>query len=231
MTITKKRLALAITAFALLIPATAYATHTFSDVPDGKFYTDAVEWAFDNGITTGTSATTFEPDAGVTRGQNVTFAKRYDDNIVQPALTELEADIAAITGGTAGPAGPAGADGPAGPGSLVVRVKTFTVAAMSVGTDFSPCNADEVATGGGVYWAASPSSAQYVVDQTPGNATGSIFTSSGQVPRSWRVEIYNGTGGSLDANISVICAPEAAAVGATLSGASAAPTTASGRPE
>jgi hypothetical protein len=92
-TITKTRLALAIVAFALLIPATAYATHTFSDVPDGEFYTDAVEWAFDNGITTGTTATTFEPDAGVTRGQNVTFAKRYDDNIVQPALTQINSDV------------------------------------------------------------------------------------------------------------------------------------------
>ncbi len=93
-TITKSRLALAIAAFALLIPATAYATHTFSDVPDGQFYTDAVEWAFDNGITTGTTATTFEPDAGVTRGQNVTFAKRYDDNIVQPALATLTTGVA-----------------------------------------------------------------------------------------------------------------------------------------
>jgi hypothetical protein len=90
-TLTKTKLAIALLAVVLLVPATAYATHTFSDVPDGKFYTDAVEWAFDNGITTGTSATTFEPDANVTRGQNVTFAKRYDDNIVQPALTSLTA--------------------------------------------------------------------------------------------------------------------------------------------
>jgi hypothetical protein len=139
-TITKSRLALAIAAFALLIPATAYATHTFSDVPDDKFYTDAVEWAFDNGITTGTSATTFEPDAGVTRGQNVTFAKRYDDNIVQPALTTLTTDIAVLEAervmlgfdedslpdGTG-----TGADGVPLTGSTPVVVRSVTVTAPS----------------------------------------------------------------------------------------------------
>jgi hypothetical protein len=89
-TITKLRLAIAVIAIAVLAPATtAFATHVFGDVADDRFYSDAVEWAFDNNITTGTSATTFEPDANVTRGQNVTFAKRYDDNIVQPALTTL----------------------------------------------------------------------------------------------------------------------------------------------
>jgi hypothetical protein len=55
-----------------------------------QFHTEAVEWAAENEITTGTSATTFSPDGFVTRGQNVTFAKRYDDNIVQPALANIE---------------------------------------------------------------------------------------------------------------------------------------------
>ena len=89
-TIRKLHLAVAVFAVALIAPATALATHVFTDVPDDQFYSDAVDWAFDNGITTGTSATTFEPNAGVTRGQNVTFARRYDTNIVQPALAELE---------------------------------------------------------------------------------------------------------------------------------------------
>ena len=88
--ITKFKAAVALVVVALLVPVTAIATHTFSDVPDGRYYTDAVEWAAENGITTGTSATTFSPEDAVTRGQNVTFAYRYDQNIVQPALTELE---------------------------------------------------------------------------------------------------------------------------------------------
>lgn len=94
-TLTKTKLALAITSVALLVPATAWATHTFTDVEDGRFYTEAVEWAFENDITTGTSDTTFSPDDPVTRGQNVTFAKRYDDNIVQPALSEMGTTVAA----------------------------------------------------------------------------------------------------------------------------------------
>jgi hypothetical protein len=88
--ITKFKAALALVVVALLVPVTAIATHTFSDVPDGRYYTDAVEWAAENEITTGTSATTFSRGDAVTRGQNVTFAYRYDQNIVQPALTELE---------------------------------------------------------------------------------------------------------------------------------------------
>jgi hypothetical protein len=68
----------------------ALAANPFTDVPAGKFYADAVDWAYNNDITTGSPAgsTTFKPDDPVTRGENVTFAKRYDDNVVQPALAE-----------------------------------------------------------------------------------------------------------------------------------------------
>ena len=45
----------------------------FTDVPASAYYYDAVKWAVENGITSGTSATTFSPDAGCTRGQVVTF--------------------------------------------------------------------------------------------------------------------------------------------------------------
>lgn len=87
------RLTIAILTAVILIPTTALAAHTFGDVPDGQFYSDPVEWAFDNGITTGTSATTFAPDDTVTRGENVTFAFRYDKNVVQPALAALATDV------------------------------------------------------------------------------------------------------------------------------------------
>ena len=84
-------------AIVVAVPTMAYATHTFPDVPTAKFYHDAVEWAFANGITTGTSPTTFSPEDPVTRGENITFAKRYDDNIVQPALATLTASVATNT--------------------------------------------------------------------------------------------------------------------------------------
>ncbi|WP_241426670.1 S-layer homology domain-containing protein [Dysosmobacter acutus] len=49
---------------------------SFADVQSGAYYYDAVLWAVENGITTGTSATTFAPDAAVTRSQTVTFLYR-----------------------------------------------------------------------------------------------------------------------------------------------------------
>ena len=85
-----------VVAFAAL--STASATHVFTDVDDNRFFADAVEWASTNGITTGTSPTTFEPDRNVTRGESVTFLNRYDENLVQPALddryTKAESDAA-----------------------------------------------------------------------------------------------------------------------------------------
>ena len=48
----------------------------FTDVKPGAYYYDAVLWAVKNGVTSGTSATTFSPDDTVTRGQTVTFLYR-----------------------------------------------------------------------------------------------------------------------------------------------------------
>ena len=56
-------------------PKTA-GSNPFEDVQSGSYYYDAVLWAVANSITSGTSATTFAPDATVTRGQTVTFLYR-----------------------------------------------------------------------------------------------------------------------------------------------------------
>ena len=48
----------------------------FTDVKTSAYYYGAVLWAVENGITNGTSATTFEPEATCTRGQIVTFLYR-----------------------------------------------------------------------------------------------------------------------------------------------------------
>ena len=48
----------------------------FVDVPADAYYHDAVLWAVEQGITKGTSDTTFSPDATCTRGQIVTFLWR-----------------------------------------------------------------------------------------------------------------------------------------------------------
>lgn len=56
-------------------PYTSYYG-TFSDVKSGSGYASAVAWAVNNGITSGTSTTTFSPDTTCTRGQIVTFLLR-----------------------------------------------------------------------------------------------------------------------------------------------------------
>lgn len=49
----------------------------FADVATGQYYSTAVAWAVENSITGGTSAVTFSPMDGCTRGQIVTFLYRY----------------------------------------------------------------------------------------------------------------------------------------------------------
>lgn len=54
----------------------ATGTNPFADVSTSDYYYDAVLWAVANGVTNGTSATTFSPDMDVTRAQAVTFQWR-----------------------------------------------------------------------------------------------------------------------------------------------------------
>ena len=51
-------------------------TGVFVDVPEGSYYEEAVSWAVEKGITTGTDATHFSPDGICTRAQAVTFLWR-----------------------------------------------------------------------------------------------------------------------------------------------------------
>lgn len=69
-------------------------TTAFTDVKSGAYYEKAVAWAVENKVTTGTSATTFSPDATVTRGQSVTFLWKANNS---PAAegTSAFADVAA----------------------------------------------------------------------------------------------------------------------------------------
>ena len=58
------------------IPTALAAGGIFSDVPNGAWYADAVDYVYEHGIMNGTSATTFSPNAMLTRGQTVTFLWR-----------------------------------------------------------------------------------------------------------------------------------------------------------
>ena len=51
--------------------------NVFLDVKEGTYYDKAAEWAYNNGIVTGTSKTTFAPNGDVTREQMATFLYRF----------------------------------------------------------------------------------------------------------------------------------------------------------
>ena len=75
-------------------PRPVSTVNPFTDVHYGDYFYQAVLWAVENGITVGTSATTFSPDATVTRAQVVTFLWRANG---QPAawnsgFTDVSAD-------------------------------------------------------------------------------------------------------------------------------------------
>lgn len=72
-------------------PDTAGST-PFADVTAGSYYADAVQWATANGITSGTSSTTFDPDAPVTRAQVVTFLYRSSGSPAVSSATSF-ADV------------------------------------------------------------------------------------------------------------------------------------------
>ena len=66
----------------------------FSDVHGSDYFADAVAWAVNAGITTGTSATTFSPEATVTRAQAVTFLWRAAGSPEPAATSSPFADVA-----------------------------------------------------------------------------------------------------------------------------------------
>ena len=67
----------------------------FSDVPEGAYYTDAVAWAVEKGVTSGTSSTTFSPNADCTRAQIVTFLWRAAGSPAPKSKESSFADVAA----------------------------------------------------------------------------------------------------------------------------------------
>lgn len=68
---------------------------TFTDVPAGAYYEEAVGWAVDKGITMGTSESTFTPDGVCTRAQAVTFLWRAAGSPAAKATSLPFADVKA----------------------------------------------------------------------------------------------------------------------------------------
>ena len=72
------------------------AENPFTDVPADTWYTDAVIWASENGITAGTSETTFSPTNSRTREQLATFFYRFAD-FENPDPIEITGDLTGFT--------------------------------------------------------------------------------------------------------------------------------------
>lgn len=71
----------------------------FTDVAEGKWYTDAIIWAVDQGIVTGIDEDTFAPDLKITREQLATILFRFSGEtaVEEDALAEFT-DAAAVSG-------------------------------------------------------------------------------------------------------------------------------------
>lgn len=72
-------------------PDVSGKTEPFTDVPDDYWCRDAIIWAYNEGITTGVTATSFAPKTSISRGQLVTMLYRYEGS------PEVSGDIGVFT--------------------------------------------------------------------------------------------------------------------------------------
>ena len=70
-------------------------TVSFADVSSDSYCAGAVKWAVENGVTNGTTATTFSPNAACTRGQIVTFLWRAAGSPAPKTTVNPFTDVAA----------------------------------------------------------------------------------------------------------------------------------------
>ena len=75
-------------------PAPKSSEMPFEDVAAGSYYYDAVLWAVENGITKGTSDTTFSPNADCTRAQAMAFIWRSQKSAAADGVNPFT-DVAA----------------------------------------------------------------------------------------------------------------------------------------
>ncbi len=71
------------------------AESRFRDVPDGAYYVNAVNWAVESGIASGTEGGGFSPDGVITREQIAFILKKFAEN--QEISTESSVDLSRFT--------------------------------------------------------------------------------------------------------------------------------------
>ena len=78
------------------------ATNPFTDVPEGKWYTDAVIWAASEGVVNGVAKGRFDPDGNITREQMATVLYRYSsgkgEDVSATADLSVYPDAARVSG-------------------------------------------------------------------------------------------------------------------------------------
>jgi len=78
-------------------PSVTAASTGFTDLKSGAYYYQAVLWAVENGVTKGTSATTFSPDQTCNRAQIVTFL--YRAVVSDDTDTDVDSGVGKVTSG------------------------------------------------------------------------------------------------------------------------------------
>ena len=66
--------------------------HPFIDVPEDAWYSDAVQWAWETGVTEGVDFTHFDPDRPITRAEMVTMLWRLSGNEPEIDIPKTFAD-------------------------------------------------------------------------------------------------------------------------------------------
>ena len=74
-------------------PEPKLSVNPFKDVNESAYYYKAVLWAVEKGITTGTSATAFSPEATCTRGQVATFLWRSQGKLAPTSTSNPFSDV------------------------------------------------------------------------------------------------------------------------------------------
>ncbi len=128
----------AATAVILAVPTAVWATHRFTDVPDGRFYTAATGWMADTGISKGCTTTTFCPNREMTRAEMAVFLHRASGTTSTPPSFNADKvdgkDASAFLGATAKARDADKLDGQ--DSSAVVRTTSlYTVGGDTITTD------------------------------------------------------------------------------------------------
>lgn len=75
------------------MPEPSVTENPFEDVSEKAYYYEAVLWAVEKNITKGMTATTFEPDSTLTRGQTATFLYRAQTDPKKPEIANPFKDV------------------------------------------------------------------------------------------------------------------------------------------